>query len=509
MRVSVNLATRPFVELRPFFLRLRLVMAALVLAGLALAITAHVLAVKATRQQAEVDRLRDRTIAAQQGKLRTEQRLRQPQNAVILDRAHFLNTVFLRKSFSWTAVMMDLENVLPAGVQVTSIEPAVTADGQVIIRLRVAGERDRAVQLVRNLERSRRFLQPRLGSESAQNREQAGLNGQRPPVGAAAAPAGPPGVEFEILANYNPLPAGESYPAGHGRPAAAAAAAQADGRCGPGSRQRASRISAQRRGPARVCRTRGGRWSPAQSAAGSAAGGRSAMSSVAVIPPPNSSSVLRRLPRLTARARQLLTAVNLHYAGVAGLIVLNIYLLAHLLFVWQAVSASGPEALAQQRTMLTAAQIAATPLQGIDQKLAVSTQQADAFYVHRLPYATSQVAAELGALTTREGVRLGRVQYAYAPMLPGPYALTQVSMDASVSGDYRPVVGLINAMERDRLFFVISGITLTGQQTGQVNLRLRLVTYLRSPGEGEVVPEDSLAMPATSAAGAAAAGATR
>ena len=65
--------------------------------------------------------------------------MRQPANAAVLDRAHFLNALFLRKSFSWTAVMMDLETVLPTGVQVTAIEPAVTADGDVIIRLRVAG----------------------------------------------------------------------------------------------------------------------------------------------------------------------------------------------------------------------------------------------------------------------------------------------------------------------------------------------------------------------------------
>ena len=216
MRVQINLATRPFVELRPFFLRLRLIMAALVLAGLAVAIGAHVLSVKAARQQAELDRLRDQTIAAQEAKLHTEQRMRQPTNAAVLDRAHFLNALFLRKSFSWTAVMMDLENVLPNGVQVTSIEPAVTTDGEVIIRLRVAGERDRAVQLVRNLERSRRFLQPRLGSEAAQAKENANGNGPRPIPGSV--PAGPPGVEFEILANYNPLPANQPYSEGHGYP---------------------------------------------------------------------------------------------------------------------------------------------------------------------------------------------------------------------------------------------------------------------------------------------------
>ena len=213
------------------------------------------------------------------------------------------------------------------------------------------------------------------------------------------------------------------------------------------------------------------------------------MSTVALIPPPNSSSLRRRLPRLTVRARRLLTAVNLHFAGVAALAVLNLYLLAHLLFAWQALSASGPEALAQQHTLLHAAQIAGRPLAGIDGKLTASTEQADAFYANRLPYAYSQVLTELGLLTTHAGVRLGRVQYTYAPVLSGTYALTEIRMDASVSGDYRPVIGMINSLERDRMFFVITGIALTGQQTGQVNLRLRLVAYLRAAGPGEQAGE--------------------
>ncbi len=210
------------------------------------------------------------------------------------------------------------------------------------------------------------------------------------------------------------------------------------------------------------------------------------MSTAVVLPPPNSSSMLRRVPRLTARARQLLTAVNLHFAGVAALIILNVFLLAHLLLAWQAVNASDADAIAQQRTMLAAAHIAARPLQGIDDKLIASTTQADAFYQKRLPFAFSQVLTELGALSTRENVRLSRVQYAYVPVLPnGPYELTEIRMDASISGEYRAVIGAINAMERDRLFFVIGNVTLTGQQTGQVNLRLHVTTWLRPPNVEE------------------------
>jgi type IV pilus assembly protein PilN len=100
-------------------------------------------------------------------------------------------------------------------VQVTSIEPQISADGNVIIHLRVSGERDRAVQLVRNLERSKRFLSPRLTGEAAQAKE-AGTQGNNPAFNNSnnlnnGNSLAPPGVEFEILADYNPLPEGETY----------------------------------------------------------------------------------------------------------------------------------------------------------------------------------------------------------------------------------------------------------------------------------------------------------
>ncbi len=131
-----------------------------------------------------------------------EARMRQPQNMAVLERSQFLNALFARKSFSWTAVMMDLEKVLPVGVQVTSIEPVITKDGDVNIRLRVSGDRDRAVQLVRNLEGSQRFVSPRLANEAAQK--------QGSQSGNVAQAAMPGAVEFDILSGYNPLP--ESAP---------------------------------------------------------------------------------------------------------------------------------------------------------------------------------------------------------------------------------------------------------------------------------------------------------
>ncbi len=224
------------------------------------------------------------------------------------------------------------------------------------------------------------------------------------------------------------------------------------------------------------------------------------MSATATVPPPSSSSMLRRVPRLTARARGLLTAVNLHYAGVAALLVIVLYIALHLLFISQSLKDHNADALNQQRTLLTTARLQAQPLRGLDAKIATSTQDADAFYADRLPYAYSQVLSELGRLTQKTNVRLANVQYAQAPVLSGSYGLTELHMDASVSGDYRAIIEFINNLERDRMFFVINGIDLSGQQTGMVNLRIRLTTYLRAANERE---------PSTQAAAAAPTGGSR
>jgi type IV pilus assembly protein PilO len=233
------------------------------------------------------------------------------------------------------------------------------------------------------------------------------------------------------------------------------------------------------------------------------------MSSAVIVPPPNSSSMMRRVPRLTAHARSLLTAVNLHFAGVAALCVLNLYLAVQLGFMVQGLHANNADAIAQQKTMLQASEIAALPLRGLDVKLVNSTADANTFYKQRLPYAYSQVLAELGALTKHENVRLTRVQYAPSPELSGSGELNEVRMDASLSGDYRPLVQLMNALERDRMFFVINSLTFTGANNGQVNLRIRITTYLRQPTADEPMGDTPQADDAAAAQAAPKAGGAR
>lgn len=196
MRISVNLATRPFIELRPLFARLRLAMLLLAAIAVGLWFALNALNARAGVAQAKMNALRAKTEQFQRERQTNEARMRQPENMAVLERSQFLNKLFAEKSFSWTAVMMDLERVLPVGVQVTSIDPVITKEGDVNIRLRVSGDRDKAVQLVRNLETSQRFLSPRLSGETALTPTEANRGGPM---------VAPGGVVFEILSGYNPL----------------------------------------------------------------------------------------------------------------------------------------------------------------------------------------------------------------------------------------------------------------------------------------------------------------
>ena len=205
MRVSVNLATRPFVELRPLLARLKLAMIVLALLASGLILGLRVLKARADVATAQMDALKKQTADYQTRMQVNEARMRQPQNRAVLDRAQFLNELFAKKSFSWTAVMMDLETVLPAGLQVTSIDPAISKEGDVSIRLRVSGAREKAVDLVRNLEKSKRFLSPRLSNESLQADKQG-----TSPAAQLAAANGPAAVQFDILSGYNPVSVAET-----------------------------------------------------------------------------------------------------------------------------------------------------------------------------------------------------------------------------------------------------------------------------------------------------------
>src|ERR1700691_450213 len=197
MRIQLNLASRPFVELGPLYMRLRILIILLAVIAVPLWILLATEKRKASAAQAQLTAVELKIQAIESQKQAFQAQMREPKNASVLSQSQFLNQMFARKAFSWTAVMMDLENVLPSGVQVMNIDPVVSRDGKVTIRLRVSGAHDRGVDLVRNLEHSHRFLAPRVARETAESNQ----NGRQVEQVSATS-----NVNFDLLAEYNPLP---------------------------------------------------------------------------------------------------------------------------------------------------------------------------------------------------------------------------------------------------------------------------------------------------------------
>ena len=208
MRIQLNLASRPFVELGPLYLRLRILIILLAVIAVPLWILVATEKRKASEAEARLAAVEQKIQAIESQRQAFQAQMQQPKNAAVLSQSQFLNRVFANKAFSWTAVMMDLENVLPSGVQVMNIDPVPSRDGKVTIRLRVSGAHDRGVDLVRNLEHSHRFLAPRLARETAESNQ----NGR--PVEQVSATSN---VNFDLLAEYNPLPEIVEKPAAAGQ----------------------------------------------------------------------------------------------------------------------------------------------------------------------------------------------------------------------------------------------------------------------------------------------------
>jgi type IV pilus assembly protein PilN len=176
--------------------RLRIAMAILAVIGIGLGVGLH-----AIHRKAEAARARDHSLDGQIARITQERQsyqnlMHQPPNAQLLKQATVLNKLFDEKAFSWTLAMEDLETVLPGGVQVSTLEPARAKDGHITVHLRVIGPRDRAVDLVRNLEHSRHFLLPRIVSENSESTDRPGERME--PVSVSDR------VDFDLLADYKP-----------------------------------------------------------------------------------------------------------------------------------------------------------------------------------------------------------------------------------------------------------------------------------------------------------------
>ena len=193
MKIHINLASQPYESASKFYVRWgALLLAAMLLSGALVfgAVSgwrnAHALGGRIAAEQANLDKLN----------LQEQQDLailNKPENRDVRDKSRVLNGLIRSKEFSWTLIFSDLERLMPARLHVLSITPQLDVNNEIEVHMIVAGDsREKAIELIQNMEKSREFRHAQVVSETETRREQGGTQ------------AGDT-VQFEIIAQYVPV----------------------------------------------------------------------------------------------------------------------------------------------------------------------------------------------------------------------------------------------------------------------------------------------------------------
>jgi Tfp pilus assembly protein PilN len=170
MNIRLNLATRPIESNRRFAVGATTIATVSLIAMLLLSWHAYAAwrADKAFR--AEESRLQGEMNGLQADREMLQTFFNQPAITQRRDRAAFLNSLIAQRAFPWTRIFMDLEQSLPEGVRVVSIEPRLVGD-HLELRLLIGTVDDQGkLKFLRALEGSSDFSAIEVLSEGRSER---------------------------------------------------------------------------------------------------------------------------------------------------------------------------------------------------------------------------------------------------------------------------------------------------------------------------------------------------
>jgi type IV pilus assembly protein PilN len=168
MRPNINLASHPYEDARSFYMQWLPLLIVLTAIAALLSTFAYSRYMSSHEQDRELNEIRSKIAKLEETKQQANATLNLPQNSGTRDQAQFLNSLFVRKAFSWTQVLSDLEQIMPRDIKVTSITPKVNENGLIEFTVKVSTrKRDTAIELVRRMEASKRFGSAQVKSENA------------------------------------------------------------------------------------------------------------------------------------------------------------------------------------------------------------------------------------------------------------------------------------------------------------------------------------------------------
>lgn len=169
------------------------------------------------------------------------------------------------------------------------------------------------------------------------------------------------------------------------------------------------------------------------------------------------------------------------YTILGILAVIDLVLIVYLLWPGSSGSSrkSQEEALQQQYRSLAHE---VSPLKDIDQKLVQTRTDINYLYKERIPNRWSEVSSELEKLMRDSGVTTQSIHYTTDKTEKDDLPEVQrVGIDTSITGEYGKIAHFINALEQDKLLFIVKQISLNGQEGGTVTLQIKCDTFMQQP----------------------------
>lgn len=169
MRVNVNLASQKFEDVRSFVARAGLATAILAVLAVVLAVLAWFNYSSTRNSTARIRDLQQKIAGLEQQRSQAEAIERRPENRDVTDQKNFWNRQIAQRAFSWTQLFNDLQRIMPGRAFVISVAPELTPDNRLKLKLTIGSEKhENGLELVRKMEGSERFRDPKIDSENLQ-----------------------------------------------------------------------------------------------------------------------------------------------------------------------------------------------------------------------------------------------------------------------------------------------------------------------------------------------------
>ncbi|HEY6308449.1 MAG TPA: PilN domain-containing protein [Candidatus Angelobacter sp.] len=162
MRVNINLASQKYEDVRRFYVRWGVTLAALAILVPLLAALSYVKHSRSEAAARQTTALQKEIAGLEQERNRLAAFENRPENKDVTQQKKYWNTQLARRSLSWTQLLNEMQRIMPRRAFLNSVQPEMTTDGRLKLTLTITGETQAdARELQEKMEVSPRFYSTR------------------------------------------------------------------------------------------------------------------------------------------------------------------------------------------------------------------------------------------------------------------------------------------------------------------------------------------------------------